>query len=86
MNTRKLRSTLIGSVGMALAFMSGSALAISFQITDLGTLGGTFSHGHSIRHRFVAVMLDELPALELDTAPCYFSFRVARSNRRDFYC
>ncbi len=40
MNARKLRSTLIGSVGMALALASGSALAISFRITDLGTLGG----------------------------------------------
>ena len=28
--------------------MSGSALAISFRITDLGTLGGTFSEGFDI--------------------------------------
>ena len=41
MNTRKLRSTLIGTLGVALALASGSALAISFRITDLGTLGGT---------------------------------------------
>jgi probable HAF family extracellular repeat protein len=45
MNTRKLRSTLIGSVGIALALASGSVLAISFRLTDLGTLGGTSSQG-----------------------------------------
>ena len=45
MNTRKLRSTLIGSLGVALALASGSALAISFRLTDLGTLGGTSSEG-----------------------------------------
>ena len=48
MNTRKLRSTLIGSLGVALALASGSALAISFRLTDLGTLGGTSSRGVAI--------------------------------------
>ena len=37
----QIRSTLIGTLGVALALASGSALAISFRITDLGTLGGT---------------------------------------------
>ena len=45
MNTRTIRSTLIGTLGVALALASGSALAISFRITDLGTLGGTRSFG-----------------------------------------
>ena len=45
MNTHAIRSTLVGSLGVALALASGSALAISFRITDLGTLGGTFSSG-----------------------------------------
>ena len=40
MNTYAIRSTLIGSLGVALALASGSALAISFRLTDLGTLGG----------------------------------------------
>ena len=40
MNTRKLRSTLIGTLGVALALASGSALAISFRLTDLGALEG----------------------------------------------
>jgi probable HAF family extracellular repeat protein len=48
MNTRTIRSTLIGSLGVALALLSGSALAISFRITDLGTLGGTTSHGDAM--------------------------------------
>ena len=45
MNTCAIRSTLIGSLGVALALASGSALAISFRLTDLGTLGGTSSDG-----------------------------------------
>ena len=45
MNTRAIRSSLIGSLGVALALASGSALAISFRITDLGTLGGTGTLG-----------------------------------------
>jgi probable HAF family extracellular repeat protein len=48
MNTRKLRSTLIGSLGVALALASGSALAISYRLTDLGTLGGTSSRGFDL--------------------------------------
>jgi probable HAF family extracellular repeat protein len=48
MNTRAIRSTLIGSLGVALALASGSALATSFRITDLGTLGGTNSAGASL--------------------------------------
>ena len=47
MNTRKLRSTLIGSLSVALALASGSALAISFRLTEL-TLGGEFSRGNAI--------------------------------------
>ena len=45
MNTYAIRSTLVGTLGVALALASGSALAISFRITDLGTLGGTSSQG-----------------------------------------
>jgi probable HAF family extracellular repeat protein len=42
MNTRKLRSTLIGSLGVALALASGPALARTiYTLTDLGTLGGS---------------------------------------------
>ena len=41
MNTYAIRSTLIGTLGVALALASGSALAISFRLTDLGTLGGS---------------------------------------------
>ena len=45
MNTRAIRSGLIGSLGVALALASGSALATTFRLTDLGTLGGFFSVG-----------------------------------------
>ena len=45
MNTRTTRSTLISFLGVALALASGSAWAITFRITDLGTLGGTESVG-----------------------------------------
>ena len=38
MNTRALRSALIGAVGVALALTSGSIWAITFRLTDLGTL------------------------------------------------
>ena len=41
MNTDIIRSTLVRAFGVALALTAGSALAISFRITDLGTLGGT---------------------------------------------
>ena len=43
MNTYAIRSTLISTLGVALALASGSALAISFRLTDLGTLGGPSS-------------------------------------------
>jgi hypothetical protein len=45
MNTRAIRPVLIGTLGVALALASGSALATTFRLTDLGTLGGTFSQG-----------------------------------------
>ena len=48
MNTRAIRSTLIGTLGVALALASGSALATTYRLTDLGTLGGTFSEGGAI--------------------------------------
>ena len=48
MNTYAIRSTLIGTLGVALALASGSALATTFRITDLGTLGGTYSAGAAI--------------------------------------
>jgi len=58
MNTYAIRSTLIGSLGVALALASGSALAISFRITSLGPLSGTSKHdivdlgvARSTRHR-----------------------------------
>ncbi len=40
MNTHAIRSALVNTLGVALAFASGSALATRFRITDLGTLGG----------------------------------------------
>ena len=43
MNTRTIRSALISALGVALALASGSALATSFRLTDLGTLGGPCS-------------------------------------------
>ncbi len=43
MNTYAIRSALISTLGVALALASGSALATSFRLTDLGTLGGTYS-------------------------------------------
>jgi probable HAF family extracellular repeat protein len=45
MNTHAIRSTLIGSLGVALALVAGSAWAITFRITDLGSLGGGSSQG-----------------------------------------
>ena len=45
MNARAIRLTLIGSLGVALALVSGSSLATTFRLTDLGTLGGTSSEG-----------------------------------------
>ena len=41
MNTSAIRSALVSTLGVALALASGSALATSFRLTDLGTLGGT---------------------------------------------
>jgi len=48
MNTRAIRYSLIGSLGVALALASGCALATSFRLTDLGTVGGTGSRGSAI--------------------------------------
>ena len=48
MNTRAIRSALLSTLSVALALASGSALAISFRLTDLGTLGGTFSRGDAL--------------------------------------
>ena len=48
MNTYAIRSTLVRSWGVALVLTSGSVLATSFRITDLGTLGGTSSQGVAI--------------------------------------
>ena len=48
MNTYAIRPALISAFGVALALASGSALATTFRITDLGTLGGTFSQGVAI--------------------------------------
>ena len=45
MNTRTIRSTLIGTLGVALALAAGSAWAIAFRITDIGTLGGAVTLG-----------------------------------------
>ena len=39
MNTYAIRSVLINTLGVALALASGSALAISYRVTDLGSLG-----------------------------------------------
>src|SRR4030095_16726073 len=43
MNTPTFRSIFLGSLGAALALASGSVVATSFRLTDLGTLGGTTS-------------------------------------------
>ena len=40
MNTYAVRPTLIGTLGVALALASGSVLATSFRLTDLGTASG----------------------------------------------
>ena len=48
MNTYAIRSALISALGVALALASGSAWAIAFRLTDLGTLGGTSSQGVAI--------------------------------------
>ena len=48
MSTYAIRSTLIGTLGVALALASASVLAISYRLTDLGTLGGGFSTGAAI--------------------------------------
>ena len=48
MNTYAIRSTLVRALGVALALVSGSALAISFRITDLGTLGGDTTQGSDL--------------------------------------
>ena len=43
-----IRSALVGTLGVALALASGSALATTFRLTDLGTLGGTSSSGDAL--------------------------------------
>ena len=48
MNTYALRSALIGTLGVALALASGAALAATYRLTDLGTLGGNYSSGIAI--------------------------------------
>jgi probable HAF family extracellular repeat protein len=45
MNTYAIRSALVGTLGVVLALASGSASAITFRITDLGTFGGTRTVG-----------------------------------------
>ena len=42
MNPYALRSALLGTLGVALALASGAALATTYRLTDLGTLGGTY--------------------------------------------
>jgi len=49
MKTRLLRSTWISILGVALALASGWASAQqTYRLTDLGTLGGTYSRGNAI--------------------------------------
>jgi len=45
MNTRAIRPAWVNTLGVALALASGAALATSFRLTDLGTLGGSESFG-----------------------------------------
>ena len=49
MNPYALRSALVSTLGVALALASGAALAATYRLTDLGTLGGTSSGG--VRHQ-----------------------------------
>ena len=46
MNTYAIRSALVSTLGVALALASGAALAATYRLTDLGTLGGTYSVGY----------------------------------------
>jgi hypothetical protein len=48
MNTYSVRSASMSTLGVALALASGSALAATYRLTDLGTLGGTVSIGNAI--------------------------------------
>src|SRR5688572_4685055 len=48
MNTYATRSTFISTLGVALALASGSALAISFRLTELTLPGGSFSRGSDL--------------------------------------
>jgi probable HAF family extracellular repeat protein len=45
MKTHAVRSMLINALGVALALASGPAWAITYRLTDLGTLGGSESQG-----------------------------------------
>ena len=45
MNPYAIRSALLSTLGVALALASGAALAATYRLTDLGTLGGTSSFG-----------------------------------------
>ena len=47
MHTYAIRSALVGTLGVALALASGAALAATYRLTELGTLGGnSVTAGH----------------------------------------
>jgi len=48
MHTYAIRSAVLGTVGLALALVLGSAFATPYRLTDLGTVGGTRSVGYAI--------------------------------------
>jgi hypothetical protein len=58
MNTYAIRSALVSTLGVALALASGSALATTYRLTDLGTLGGSFSEGAAINDSGVNIQPD----------------------------
>jgi probable HAF family extracellular repeat protein len=48
MHTYAIRSAVLSTVGLALAFAPGSVVAATYRLTDLGTLGGDYSEGYDL--------------------------------------
>ena len=48
MHIYAIRSAVLSTVGLALALVAGAALATTYRLTDLGTLGGTTSGGRDL--------------------------------------